>query len=77
MFAEYGAGLVDTDAIALTLTQAGQPAVLEIAQRFGPEYVTPEGALDRARMRTRVRATTRSLSSVIRSEMSFTRAGRG
>jgi dephospho-CoA kinase len=54
MFAEYGAGLVDTDAIALALTQAGQPAVLEIAQRFGPDYVTPEGALDRARMRTRV-----------------------
>jgi dephospho-CoA kinase len=54
MFAEYGAGLVDTDAIALALTQAGQPAVLEIARRFGPEYVTPEGALDRARMRARV-----------------------
>jgi dephospho-CoA kinase len=27
---------------------------LEIARRFGPEYVTPEGALDRARMRARV-----------------------
>jgi dephospho-CoA kinase len=54
MFAEYGAGLVDTDAIALALTQAGQPAVLEIARRFGPEYVTAEGALDRARMRAQV-----------------------
>jgi dephospho-CoA kinase len=54
MFAECGAGLVDTDEIALKLTQPGQPAVAEIARRFGPEYLTPAGALDRQRMRGHV-----------------------
>jgi dephospho-CoA kinase len=54
LFADCGAGLVDTDAIALALTQPGQPAVHEIAQRFGAEYLTSAGALDRVRMRERV-----------------------
>jgi dephospho-CoA kinase len=54
LFAECGAGLVDTDEIALRLTQPGQPAVAEIARRFGPEYLTPAGALDRQRMRSHV-----------------------
>jgi dephospho-CoA kinase len=53
LFAEHGAGLVDTDAVALALTQPGQPAMREIAQRFGAEYLTPSGALDRPRMRER------------------------
>lgn len=54
LFAEHGAAVIDTDAIALALTQPGQPGTIEIARRFGPEYLTPEGALDRARMRARV-----------------------
>lgn len=53
LFAEHGAGLVDTDAVALALTQPGQPAMREIARRFGAEYLTPSGALDRPRMRER------------------------
>lgn len=51
LFAELGAGVVDTDEIARELTAAGQPAVNSIAQRFGRDYVTAEGTLDRARMR--------------------------
>ena len=54
LFAERGAALVDTDAIALALTQSGQPSVQEIARRFGTEYITPTGALDRQRMREHV-----------------------
>src|SRR5262245_58747807 len=54
LFADRGARLVDTDAIALALTQPGQPAVQEIARRFGAEFITPAGALDRERMRRRV-----------------------
>jgi len=54
LFVDCGAGLVDTDAIALALTQAGQPAMQEIARRFGAEFITPAGALDRQRMRSRV-----------------------
>jgi dephospho-CoA kinase len=54
LFAEYGAAVVDTDAIALALTQPGQPATQEIARHFGAEYLTGAGALDRARMRSHV-----------------------
>jgi len=50
-FAELGAGVVDTDEIARALTGPGQAAVGEIARRFGPQYVTVDGALDRTRMR--------------------------
>jgi dephospho-CoA kinase len=51
LFAELGAGVVDTDEIARALTGPGQTAVGEIARHFGPQYVTADGALDRARMR--------------------------
>ncbi len=51
LFAALGAGVVDTDDIAHALTGPGQAAVGEIARRFGPQYVTAAGALDRARMR--------------------------
>lgn len=51
LFAELGAGVVDTDEIARALTGPGQAAVSEISRRFGPQYVTADGALDRARMR--------------------------
>jgi len=51
LFAELGAGVIDTDEIARTLTGPGKAALGEIARRFGPEYLTADGALDRARMR--------------------------
>jgi len=50
LFAELGADVVDTDQIARALTGPGQAAVDEIARRFGPQYATPDGALDRTRM---------------------------
>jgi len=54
LFAEYGAAVLDTDAIAASLTQPGQPAMHEIEQVFGSEYLTSSGALNRPRMRERV-----------------------
>jgi dephospho-CoA kinase len=51
LFGELGAGLVDTDEIARALTGPGMAAVAEIGDRFGAEYVTADGALDRGRMR--------------------------
>src|SRR5690348_13198379 len=54
LFAEYGASVIDTDAIAAALTQPGQPAIEEIKRVFGSEYLTPSGALNRSRMRERV-----------------------
>lgn len=51
MFAALGATVVDTDAIAHRLTAPHGAAMPAIAAEFGPGFVTPEGALDRVRMR--------------------------
>jgi dephospho-CoA kinase len=51
MFAELGAAIVDTDEIARELTAPGGAAMPAIRERFGAEFVTPDGALDRPRMR--------------------------
>jgi dephospho-CoA kinase len=54
LFRALGAVLVDTDAIAHELTLPGQPAVMQIAERFGQEILTADGSLDRAALRARV-----------------------
>ena len=46
-----GAHLVDTDAIARTITQPGGLAIPALAAEFGAGMLTPKGALDRDRMR--------------------------
>ncbi|MBW8901750.1 MAG: dephospho-CoA kinase [Massilia sp.] len=51
LFASFGASIVDADLIAHSMTVPGGPAMPAIAAEFGPGYLTPEGALDRARMR--------------------------
>ena len=51
LFAEHGAGIIDTDAIAHHLTQAGGAAIATIRTAFGDAYLTDDGALDRAKMR--------------------------
>ena len=50
-FADLGADVIDTDQLAHELTAPGQPAVREIAGRFGNQVLTAEGALDRAALR--------------------------
>lgn len=50
-FKELGAVVVDTDEISHRLTAAGGAAMPAIAQEFGPEFLRPDGALDRAVMR--------------------------
>lgn len=54
MLAERGASLIDTDRIAHALTAPGGGAMPGIREQFGDDYVTPEGAMDRDRMRQRV-----------------------
>ncbi|TFW32472.1 dephospho-CoA kinase [Massilia horti] len=51
MFAERGATVIDTDVIAHSLTAPGGAAMPALVAEFGPEFATPDGALDRARMR--------------------------
>jgi dephospho-CoA kinase len=54
VFAELGATVVDTDAIAHELTVPGGVAIGEIRDAFGAEFIAADGSLDRARMRSTV-----------------------
>lgn len=56
MLQALGAAAIDADAISRSTTAAGGAAIEAIARQFGPEFITPEGALDRARMRERAYA---------------------
>ena len=53
-FARLGATVVDTDAIAHELTQAGGPAIPLVEEAFGPGFIGSSGEMDRGRMRERV-----------------------
>ncbi|QIK39261.1 dephospho-CoA kinase [Caldichromatium japonicum] len=50
-FAELGAGVIDTDAIAHELTTPQGPAIAPILAAFGPMILSAEGWLDRACLR--------------------------
>src|SRR5712675_2263296 len=50
-FAELGARVVDTDAIAHELTGTAGAAIPEIAREFGKAFIDASGAMDRKRMR--------------------------
>ena len=52
--ARLGAHVVDTDLIAHELTQRQGAAMDAILSAFGDEFVTPDGALDRAKMRAHI-----------------------
>ncbi len=56
MLQALGAAAVDADAISRATTAAGGAAIPAIRERFGAEFVTPDGALDRTRMRERAYA---------------------
>lgn len=51
LFAQLGAAVTDTDAIARALTAPGHPLLKVIASEFGMQYLTPDGALDRTALR--------------------------
>lgn len=55
-FREWGATVIDADAIAHELEQAGTPVFQRIVKAFGDVVVAPDGALDRAELRRRVTA---------------------
>ena len=48
---ELGAAVIDADAIAHAVTATGGPAIEAIRATFGNNMITPEGALDRQKMR--------------------------
>ena len=54
MFAALGASIVDTDVIAHSLTAPHGAAMPALLAEFGEDFATPDGALDRAKMRALV-----------------------
>ncbi|MCQ9372987.1 dephospho-CoA kinase [Methyloversatilis sp. XJ19-13] len=52
LFVQRGAALVDTDAIAHQLTGPHGAAIEPLREAFGDAFITADGALDRARMRS-------------------------
>lgn len=50
-FAALGVPVTDVDEISHQLTSVNQPIVNDIKTNFGNQYITPEGALNRAAMR--------------------------
>ena len=53
LLAARGAIVIDADAIAREVVEPGQPALAELVERFGPEILSPDGALDRAELAAR------------------------
>jgi dephospho-CoA kinase len=54
LFAARGASVIDTDQIAHSLTAPHGAAMPALIEEFGPDFATPEGAMDRAKMRALV-----------------------
>ena len=54
MLVACGAALIDADAISRDVTAPGGAAIALIAAQFGPQAITPEGAMNRDVMRQRI-----------------------
>ena len=52
MLGELGAGIIDTDLISHQITAPGGKAIPLIAKAFGADFIDPQGALIRSKMRT-------------------------
>ena len=57
-FAELGVPVIDADEVARALVAPGEPALTEVARRFGAAVLTPAGELDRRALRELVFADT-------------------
>src|SRR6056297_821647 len=51
LFGELGVHWVDADDVAREVVEPGTPALAEIAEHFGEDILTSDGALDRAQLR--------------------------
>ena len=52
--ATKGIVIVDADLASRVIVAPGQPALAEIAEAFGSEFIQPDGELDRAALRALV-----------------------
>jgi dephospho-CoA kinase len=54
LLVKHGIPVIDADLLAREVVQPGQPALSEIAARFGPNVLNPDGSLDRKALGARV-----------------------
>jgi len=54
LLSEFGAGVIDADLISHQITAPGGNAIPLIATAFGDDFINPEGALNRSKMRALV-----------------------
>jgi len=50
MLAAHGATVIDADELAREVVRPGEPALEEVATRFGRDVIQPDGSLDRTRL---------------------------
>lgn len=50
LLVSYGAVLIDADKIAREVVEPGTPGLAAVVEAFGPDVLTPEGALDRPKL---------------------------
>ena len=51
LFGDLGVNWVDADDVAREVVEPGKPALAQIAEHFGEEILTSDGALDRSQLR--------------------------
>ncbi len=54
LFAARGVPVIDTDVIARSVVEPGEPALELVEAAFGPEVIGPDGRLDRRRLRAKI-----------------------
>ena len=64
LFVSYGAVLIDADKIAREVVEPGTPGLAAIVEAFGEGVLTPEGALDRPKLGSRVFADAEKLATL-------------
>ena len=66
MFRELGAVVINADDEGRAVVEPGQPALAELVRHFGPEYLLPDGTLDRRALGNRVFAAPADLQALNR-----------
>ena len=64
LFRGWGATIIDSDQLVREAQMPGQPALLEVAGRFGRQMIRPDGTLDRAKLRAAVLADPQALEAL-------------
>jgi dephospho-CoA kinase len=66
LFQRWGATIIDADALVRAAQARGSDALAEIAARFGPAVIQPDGTLDRPALRARVLTSPEELAALNR-----------